>query len=456
MQETVILYAWLLFSQCARCLQIQFLNQAGSLYPQDSRAELQHMIDPVTHCNMKPLPAGLELGVPGLCWEKESYYSPCLSPFGEVPDQQLHTAQREHNFQKATCQVIQSLHNLLRDGLRYDRFGLDFSKVDEVRYSVKKNVSNGNLLSDDDIRRIFSLYYDHPWDEWEQSSQKYFTPTNYRAIDTRGWQWRKFAFDYASFAYRPGFYSNWVDERARDMARGLREEGVALIENLGFDLPALRKDHSNAMREYFDGTDVTGDESKLDLRKKMVPPTGGHIFSGSKLKSLVGVQHTKQWIFDAISRYLGEDAIYNGHAAHRLFKGFNEASYRPASWHHDECGTRLKLWIFLHDTDSNGHPTEIAVGSHKTRKFVEDTLPKKEYVQQAYKIKSLQARAGGGYIFNTNAYHRAKVEGEQVERNAVVLEFNSKAGNGKRHHLNCPDNYYLSEENVEIPFSEFD
>ena len=34
--------------------------------------------------------------------------------------------------------------------------------------------------------------------------------------------------------------------------------------------------------------------------------------------------------------------------------------------HHDRCGRRIKLWIYLHDLGVNERPTIIATGTHNT------------------------------------------------------------------------------------------
>eukprot|EP00966_Prymnesium_polylepis_P165904 3834867-Prymnesium_polylepis.2 len=41
-----------------------------------------------------------------------------------------------------------------------------------------------------------------------------------------------------------------------------------------------------------------------------------------------------------------------------------QRNYTSSTWHHDRCGRRLKLFLFLHDVAPNGRPTLVASGSH--------------------------------------------------------------------------------------------
>ena len=44
-------------------------------------------------------------------------------------------------------------------------------------------------------------------------------------------------------------------------------------------------------------------------------------------------------------------------------------------WHHDRVGNRLKAFVFLHDVDCDeGHPTEVAVGSHLMNYYRTDAM----------------------------------------------------------------------------------
>ena len=138
--------------------------------------------------------------------------------------------------------------------------------------------------------------------------------------------------------------------------------------------------------------------------------------------------------------YLGEDAeLYlNGGTpekgspvlASRLPTHFgNDWSQRYPSgdWHHDRCGKRLKAWVFLQSVGLGDHPTEIAVGSHKTLYWAHDSVHMsrytRAYVESEYTTHAFTGEVGEGFIFDTNAMHRATIPGNG-SREALVIEFN--------------------------------
>merc|ERR1719191_786132 len=97
-------------------------------------------------------------------------------------------------------------------------------------------------------------------------------------------------------------------------------------------------------------------------------------------------------------------------------------------WHTDHCGNNLKVGILLQDTDEESHPTQVAGGSHKSRKFDITGWVKSAGVAQNFKVHSMTGRAGGGFIFDTNALHRANKRGKAVDRHSIMLDFNPVAG----------------------------
>ena len=40
-----------------------------------------------------------------------------------------------------------------------------------------------------------------------------------------------------------------------------------------------------------------------------------------------------------------------------------------ALWHHDRCGRRLRVFIYVHDVDEGSRPTQYARGSHRTLSY---------------------------------------------------------------------------------------
>lgn len=107
------------------------------------------------------------------------------------------------------------------------------------------------------------------------------------------------------------------------------------------------------------------------------------------------------------------------------------ATYRSALWHHDRCGRRLKLFIYLGDVGPHdGRPTLVARG---TADIVHFSLGwpyglsrfQDSFVRSHYSVEALDAPRGGGFLLDTNALHRAALERGNGTRRAVVLEFHA-------------------------------
>ena len=124
------------------------------------------------------------------------------------------------------------------------------------------------------------------------------------------------------------------------------------------------------------------------------------------------------------------------------------AAYLSAHWHHDRCGKRLKVFVFPHHVTEETKPTLIVPGTHRTWYYAEvapvDVVSRfaPQYVHhvaasRGTRVTPLTGRAGGGFIFDTNALHRA--HGGNRSRTVVVLEFHAhgKVG-GLRGHIDGP------------------
>ena len=120
----------------------------------------------------------------------------------------------------------------------------------------------------------------------------------------------------------------------------------------------------------------------------------------------------------------------------------------PSSvWHHDRCGRRLKLFIYLKDVDIHTHPTMVARKSQDT--FYYNHLSNwayhsrfdDSYVRSRHEVRSMVAPAGGGFLFDTNALHRSTLAGNR-ERDCLVLEFtaHNKIGHFMLNDNPCPGN----------------
>ena len=144
-----------------------------------------------------------------------------------------------------------------------------------------------------------------------------------------------------------------------------------------------------------------------------------------------------------INDYLGGAARYEGHMLLELTPSASADSYRSAIWHHDRCGRRLKLFIYLDDVSATtGRPTLVARGTHDMAHF-NSGMPyglsrfREEHVAARYAVEPLDAPTGGGFLLDTNALHRAAVERGNRTRQAVVLEFHA---HGKVQTLGKVDN----------------
>jgi hypothetical protein len=104
-------------------------------------------------------------------------------------------------------------------------------------------------------------------------------------------------------------------------------------------------------------------------------------------------------------------------------------SYVAGLWHHDRVGNRLKAFVFLHDVDCDeGHPTEVAVGSHLMNYYRTDAMGasrfSNEYVRDHYVVEKLCGAKGGGFIVDTHTLHRGAVEGS-LPRTVIVGEYHA-------------------------------
>merc|ERR1739848_795911 len=111
--------------------------------------------------------------------------------------------------------------------------------------------------------------------------------------------------------------------------------------------------------------------------------------------------------------------VYTGIQHLSLKHGQERETYENGQWHHDGCGQRLKAFIYVNDVDELTHPTTIAAGTHKTvwypntGYFAGDKVGtnklNESYILKEYApvITRMLAKAGGGFIFDTNALHGA-------------------------------------------------
>jgi hypothetical protein len=197
----------------------------------------------------------------------------------------------------------------------------------------------------------------------------------------------------------------------------LEKDGVARITDAGFDLPALQA----AVQEAFARKDP----------KVTSSTNGGVVACREHLAPLEDWLRTDSTIPSAIAAYLGGSAVLHGYKAVHIPPSLTTDSFVSAHWHHDRAGRRLKMFILLHDVDSEeGHPTQVAKGSHDIVYYWHEEFAHSRYtdayIQSAFEIERLAGRAGEVYIFDTNSVHKATPQGSR-ERDVVVVEFHHAA-----------------------------
>ena len=105
-------------------------------------------------------------------------------------------------------------------------------------------------------------------------------------------------------------------------------------------------------------------------------------------------------------------------------------------WHHDRVGNRLKAFVFLHDVDCDeGHPTEVAVGSHLLNYYRTDAMGASrfanDYVRDHYEVAKLCGAKGGGFVVDTHTLHRAPSRGRCRGRSSSAST--TRVGEVRRH-----------------------
>jgi hypothetical protein len=140
-----------------------------------------------------------------------------------------------------------------------------------------------------------------------------------------------------------------------------------------------------------------------------------------------------QTVGELLHDYMGGAVRYDGLITLQIGDGIDEDNYPSALWHHDRCGRRLKLFIFLHNVLADGRPTQVARGTANTvyyylaEPWALTSRYNDSYVQSHFDAIDMTGPAGGGFVFDTNSLHRGLVIGNRP-RKTVILEFH---GHGK-------------------------
>ena len=196
--------------------------------------------------------------------------------------------------------------------------------------------------------------------------------------------------------------------------RTLLDDGFVRFHDLGLNVTALRMQALDALAR----------EGKRAARGEIVT-------ARTQLRALEPLLANAS--FARIVRgYLGGSARFDGYATFQLTENATTSSYPSGWWHHDRCGRRLRMFIFIHDVDVDGRPTLAARGSHRTfayYNYVDNlglTRFSHAFVSARYDVVPLTGPAGGGFLLDTNALHRAQLSGLRP-RTAILLEWHAHA-----------------------------
>lgn len=201
----------------------------------------------------------------------------------------------------------------------------------------------------------------------------------------------------------------WVNPHSSQ----LRDRGWVGIDDWGLDLRALQAQSTALLVNLTAGKHKVG---VLSIKQPPIPALEPLLANASVARIL--------------ERYLGGPVRYEGHVLLHIGEDIHPSSYVSAHWHHDRCGRRLKLFVFLHDVAEDGRPTLISEGTHGTWYYNTAVLSvsrfSPQYAQKSGKVVPMVGRAGGGFIFDTNSLHRGMHQGNHT-RTTLVLEFHRHA-----------------------------
>ena len=198
-----------------------------------------------------------------------------------------------------------------------------------------------------------------------------------------------------------------------DAVLALRRDGVARIRDWGVLTDRIEKKATRSLR---------------GSRKTLSSTSNGRVATARYADKRL--ERFFRSINDVASGYLG-DAQLSGYKIVRIdtTTANDTESYVAGLWHHDRVGNRLKVFVFLHDVDCDeGHPTEVAVGSHLLNYYRTDAMGasrfSNEYVRDHYVVEKLCGPKGGGFVVDTHTLHRGAVEGS-LPRTVVVGEYHA-------------------------------
>jgi SAM-dependent methyltransferase len=126
--------------------------------------------------------------------------------------------------------------------------------------------------------------------------------------------------------------------RPHSLDQHLHDHGWATVDDWGLDLNALKQQSFAILDPIKKGAQARA--PFISLKNPDIPalhPILGNSSLGALLKA-----------------YLGGPVRYDGHVLLHVSPRANPQNYVSSHWHHDRCGSRIKVFIFLHDVVQDG------------------------------------------------------------------------------------------------------
>ena len=280
-----------------------------------------------------------------------------------------------------------ALDRLVARGLRMSELGIDFSRL----WNASDPVDDRDALL---VHRVFMLTS---------------VPPALWAVPVANWRVDQSAHKRAAQLCRSSDSSSL--RRMPGVLESLVANGHAKVQDWHLDIGSLETQATAVLLAHGQATNVSS-----------VPA------SAEQLPALLPLLHNET-VAATVSAYLGGRVRYDGATVLRLGNGLQSAQeYVSADWHHDRCGRRLKLFIFLHDVDDSTRPTLVAAGSHTlsfySHQVQAESRVAASWVRSMYPVVRMTGSRGGGFLFDTNAIHRGSARGLHP-RTAVILEFHA-------------------------------
>ena len=325
----------------------------------------------------------------------------------------------------SSANITALMHRLWARGMRATELGLDFTRVVRTRDPLNPDADVASAL------RLL-LLAPNPTQFWAATTLMWAVDQPARASGKGSASTAPTSADGNGVTASPSVLSSMTAIMANAIAgpaasagaaarrsglgtealRSLRRHGCLSVPTWGLDLSSLRTEAEKALE------------------------TRGHKFSSgafhrAEVPSLPSIEPLLKdaAVARIVQSYLGGGAVrYDGLTILRLAsRPLMATEYISGLWHHDRCGRRLKLFIFLNDVDESSRPTEVAVGSHNTMYYsyaLDDSRHNDAWVRTRYDVRPMTGVAGGGFLFDTNMLHRANLDGHEG-RTVVLLEFHA-------------------------------